>query len=199
MVSYSEIRDTQKEVSGLFSSQVRTLALGLLAIAWALLTAHDEPLRTMALTVPRWELLSLAVLSVFVLTFDLLQYVFALRFTRAALHKAEHSPTRDAKYDNGSFSYRAHLWMYHGKFSALVVAALLKAWVFLSLFRAPSAPSNKPLSSASIGAANAPESFKPCTCATDAVSRSAASVTTPAEARDTGSLGRPGERPPLHK
>jgi hypothetical protein len=58
--------------------------VGFVAVAWALLTAHDDPLRSMAGHVPSWLILTLAVLSVVVLILDMFQYVAITSMADAA-------------------------------------------------------------------------------------------------------------------
>jgi len=49
-----EVWARKKEASAQVSTQTRTLAVGFVAFAWALLTVHDDPLKSMAAHVPSW-------------------------------------------------------------------------------------------------------------------------------------------------
>src|SRR5579871_5142990 len=99
VLSLEKLIDRKKEASGLVSAQTRTLALGFLAISWALLTAHDEPLRTMALHVNRYLVLALALSGVLITAFDLLQYVAITRLAEKAVSTAEAASPQEGQYD----------------------------------------------------------------------------------------------------
>ena len=129
-----ELYERKKEVSGQVSAQTRTSALGLLAISWALLTAHDPPLRSLVEKVDRRFLLAIAVSAVAVIAMDLLQYVAATTATDAALKEARTADPPEANYNDDSFSYRAIGWMYRGKFVALAVGAVVLFGVFIRMF-----------------------------------------------------------------
>lgn len=134
MATQKDLLERQKEVSGQVSAQTRTSALGLLAISWALLTAHDQPLEAMAAHVPQYQKLALAVLGMFVLVFDMLQYVSATKDVGKALAKAEKDPNKEADYDYDAFTYKAILRCYRLKFSVLTIAGILLALIFMQLF-----------------------------------------------------------------
>jgi hypothetical protein len=144
MATVQQILDRLKEVSGQVSAQTRTLALGFLGISWALLTAHDEPLRTMALHVNRLLILALACFAILVIAFDLLQYVAATAVADEAFDRAEKSEEQEALFLRDSFAYQAQAFLYHSKFCLLAVGALLLAIIFIGLFRAPSPPPSSP-------------------------------------------------------
>ena len=134
MPSLDKILDRKKDVSGQVSAQTRTLALGMLAISWALLTVHDEPLRTMAGHVYRPILLWLAICSVLVIAFDLLQYVAGTEVADDAAARAEKATPKEALYNAASFAYRFQEFCYRVKFVLLTVAAVILAIVFVRLF-----------------------------------------------------------------
>lgn len=67
MPAYDKILDRKKEASGQVSAQTRAYALGMMAISWALLTAHDEPLKSMAAHASRYLMLSMSVVGMLVL------------------------------------------------------------------------------------------------------------------------------------
>ena len=140
MATLQQILERKKDVSGQVSTQTRTLALGMLAISWALLTVHDDPLRTMALSVSRFWMLSLAVCAVLVIAFDLLQYVAATTVAEKATKDAEAVPAKTALYDNTTPAYKAQAWLYHAKFYLLIAGALLLLVIFIGLFRTPVPP-----------------------------------------------------------
>lgn len=136
MPTLDQIKDRKKEVSGQVSAQTRTTALGLLAISWALLTAHDEPLKTMAAHANRYSVLGLGVSAAVILALDLLQYVAYTKLADDALKLAEKSQDKCACYDDKSKAFRFGAYLYHGKFLVLAVAAFDLIWIAIELFLA---------------------------------------------------------------
>lgn len=135
MPKIEEVYARKKEASAQVSTQTRTLAFGFLGVSWALLTVHDEPLKSMAANVPPWLILSLAVGSIIVLALDMFQYVAVTSMADAAYHKAEKAKqTEGILYDSESFAYKAHVFFYQVKFWVLWAAALLLLVIFGFLF-----------------------------------------------------------------
>jgi uncharacterized membrane protein len=125
----------KKEASAQVSTQTRTLAIGFLAFAWALLTVHDGPLKSMAGQVPSYLILTLAAVSVLVLILDMLQYVAITTMAEATYHKAEKvEQTEGILYDSNSRAYKAQSVFYHAKFYALATASILLGFIFVLLF-----------------------------------------------------------------
>jgi NADH:ubiquinone oxidoreductase subunit 3 (subunit A) len=130
-----EVWARKKEASAQVSTQTRTLAIGFVAFAWALLTVHDDPLKSMAAHVPSWLILTLAVLSVLILILDMLQYVNTTNMADATYHEAENADkTESILYDSGSFAYRAQAFFYRFKFIVLAVASIVLGVIFFLLF-----------------------------------------------------------------
>jgi hypothetical protein len=136
MVSLEKLLDRKKEASGLASAQIRTLALGFLAISWALLTAHDEPLRTMSSHVNRYLLLGLAVSGVLATAFDVFQYVAVTVMAGKAAEEAEAAASKTAQYDKDSFAWKAQAWFFRAKFVVVVIGSAILAVIFWHLFAA---------------------------------------------------------------
>ena len=133
MPTLPEIYARKKEASGQVSAQTRSLALGLLALTWVLLTAHDEPLRSMAANVNPYLILWLAAISILVIMCDLLQYVAITSMANAAYKRAEASQAKMSQYDNKSFAYKAQATLYYAKFWILAVGAILLLVIFIQL------------------------------------------------------------------
>ncbi len=130
-----EVWARKKEASAQVSTQTRTLAVGFIAFAWALLTVHDDPLKSMAAHVPSWLLLTLAALSVLILILDMFQYVATTNMAEKTYHEAEKAGKTDGiLYDDDSFAYKAQGFFYHFKFIALVLAAIVLGFIFALLF-----------------------------------------------------------------
>jgi hypothetical protein len=135
MPTLDEVYSRKKEASGQVSTQTRTLAFGFLAIAWSLLTVHDDPLKTMAGRVPSCLLLTLATISVLVLVLDMLQYVALTKMAESAYHKAENTGQKEnVLYDKDSCAYKAQAFLYHAKFYLLVAGFLALIAIFVLLF-----------------------------------------------------------------
>ncbi len=125
----------KKEASAQVSTQTRTLAVGYVAFAWALLTVHEDPLKTMAARVPPWLILMLAVLGVLILILDMFQYVAITKMAEDTYHDAEdEKKTEGILYNRNSGAYKAQARLYHSKFVILVVATLVLAFIFFRLF-----------------------------------------------------------------
>jgi NADH:ubiquinone oxidoreductase subunit 3 (subunit A) len=135
MLKLSDIYARKKEASGQVSTQTRGLALGFVAIAWALLTAHDEPLRSMTIHVSRYLILLFAVCAVLVLICDLLQYVAITSFVEDAYDEAEKRTPQEGEYDSSSRAYRVHAILYKTKFWLLGIAFSLLVIIVGFLFR----------------------------------------------------------------
>jgi hypothetical protein len=135
MPTLAEVYARKKEASSQVSTQTRTLAFGFLAIAWSLLTVHDDPLKTMAGKVPTYLILVLAAISVIVLALDMFQYVAITNMAESAYRKAEAAKQTDnVLYDDLSCDYKAHAFFYHAKFWVLGAGSLVLIGVFVLLF-----------------------------------------------------------------
>jgi len=137
MASLSDILARQKDVSGQLSTQTRTLALGFLAFAWALLTAHDDPLKTMAANAGRTLPMLLAAVSVLVLVCDWFQYYFGAEAAKATAAVAENAVPQEATYDRTSLDYRMQWGLYYLKLALLAVGFAVLLIIFVFLFRTP--------------------------------------------------------------
>jgi hypothetical protein len=135
MPKLEEIYARKKEASAQVSTQTRTLAVGFVAFAWALLTVHDEPLKSMAGHVPSWLILALAAISVLILILDMLQYVAITNMAESTYHKAETAKqTEGILYDSESCAYKAQGVFYFAKFYVLATASIVLGVIFVLLF-----------------------------------------------------------------
>jgi hypothetical protein len=159
MATLADILARRKDVTGQISTQIRTFALGFIAISWALLTAHDEPLHSMVLNVDRSWILWLAGVSVIVLLCDLAQYVSAEHVAKVATDAAEKANPREAEFDDKSRAYRLQMFFYHAKFYILLIDAALLVFIFVHLclpIRPQHPVQNPPPSCAPICCPNSP-------------------------------------------
>ena len=148
MPSLTEINARMKEGSGQVSTLTRSLALGFLAIAWTLLTAHEEPLRSMTANVNRYLILGLATSSALFLACDLLHYVAITRMAEEAAVRAAKVSSAVADYDKTSLAYKAQAPLYHAKVWIVGTGAVLLLTIFIFLLLPITAPQ--------------PEAPKPC-------------------------------------
>lgn len=85
--------------SGLVSSGIRILALGIIGALWAIITANDVEIGNKVLFFESEILLRIAFASAgATLFFDLLQYIFAL-FANVEMDKCARSKIRDSKFN----------------------------------------------------------------------------------------------------
>ena len=133
MPSISQLEATVKESTGQVSTLTRSLALGYLAVCWALLTAHDEPLHSMAANVNRYYVLALAACSVLFLTCDLFQYFATARSAEEAVSRAKAVNPAQADLNQKSFAYRSQVVMFFSKFVLAVLGGLLLIAIFVCL------------------------------------------------------------------
>lgn len=134
MPKLEEIYARKKEASAQVSTQGRTLAVGYIAFSWALLTAHDDPLKTMAGHVPAWMTLTLAIVSVLMLIVDMLQYVAITNMAESTYRMAESEGKTEGLYDPKSCAYKAQAFFYKFKFFVLIVASVWLGVIFAILF-----------------------------------------------------------------
>ena len=133
MPKLDEIYVRKKEASGQVSAQTRSLALGYLAVSWALLTAHDEPLRSMAANVSRPLVVLLAAGSFLVLFCDFWQYLAITSMSKAAALQAEQAEQQVALYNEDSFAFRAQAFLYQAKIWIVIGTTMILVAIFLCL------------------------------------------------------------------
>jgi hypothetical protein len=112
-LTQDELADQLDGYSALISTQVRTVAFGILALTWVLLVQRSDD--HVAVTVPRSPLLVIMLFCLLTLTSEFCQYLFAEKTVDEAFDRAVESPTGKAAYDAGTFSYRAQLVCYRLK------------------------------------------------------------------------------------
>jgi hypothetical protein len=133
MPKLDDIHVRKKEASSQVSAQTRSLALGYLGISWALLTAHDEPLRSMAANVSKSLLVSLAAGSFPAIFCDFWQYVALRRMVNNAADLAETAKEQVALYNEDSWEFRTQKCLYQAKIWIVVSSTLLLIAIFFRL------------------------------------------------------------------
>jgi hypothetical protein len=128
----SAVNDAQKDrlladldfVTDRLSTQVRQLALGVLAIVWALLVKEQAG---GSLNVSPRLLISLAGLAIVTIACDFLQYVAAYFASRRCFREFENGG--DGQFDSEWPSYRLRMWC----FGAKIVICLFMVIAFLAV------------------------------------------------------------------
>lgn len=120
----AEIRDDLTDVSNQISTQVRTLTLGVLAVAWLGLSGSDE-VKALNLS-GDWQLAAIALLCIFTLGVDLAQYRFGYEMVLETLLGAEKARQKQAAYSRKNRWYRRRLAAFAIK---QVLAALAAIWL----------------------------------------------------------------------
>jgi hypothetical protein len=130
-LSLKDIADELKTLSDTLSSQVRSIALGLIALVWAFLTG----LKDTALAIDdgtRRDLLGVALVAVAALVLDYAQYVFGYWDSLRILRAAEEADETEAFYDRRDLRYRARSACFNLKQIVLLIGV---AWMGLIIFR----------------------------------------------------------------
>jgi hypothetical protein len=98
-VTRDEVLKRCAEFSGQLSTQCRTVSIGLLAFAWALMTSKDSPLidqtTRMLDASRRWQLVGISCVAIGALVADLIQYYAGLRVERKVLKKFDDAKSND--------------------------------------------------------------------------------------------------------
>lgn len=131
----AELQDDRIAASSALSTQTRTIALGVLALAWLLLSGTEDSLTKFASY--STQLLCIAGLSVLALLFDYAQYIFTLWETDSALKASLGAQSVDAAgYDEKCRKRTAANVSFFLKIFVVFVAA---AWILLVMLRVLSA------------------------------------------------------------
>jgi hypothetical protein len=119
-----EIIEELQFLSDKLSAQARTVAFGLLAITWTILVGESAFLRKLSEGLGK-RLLLVAVLSIFVLFVDFLQYVVGYIYVNKTLKAAEAEDLTEADYDPDSWLRRLRTVLFWTKQFVLVVTLVV--------------------------------------------------------------------------
>jgi hypothetical protein len=128
-VTRDEVLKRCADFSGQLSTQCRTLGVGILAFAWALMTSKDSLLLNPATKIVdanrRWHLLGISCLAIGALFADLIQYYAGLKSEVHTLKKFDNAKSEDERrtYDV-SFAARIQDSAFFLKLLALGIAAI---------------------------------------------------------------------------
>lgn len=120
MPEIKEIIEELRFISDRLSTQVRMVALGLLAITWTILVGESAFLRKLSEEVGR-RLLLIAVLSIFVLLVDFLQYVIGYTYVNRTLRRAEAQGLKEIDFDPDSLLFKSRSILFWTKQFVLIV------------------------------------------------------------------------------
>jgi hypothetical protein len=126
-VPLTSIYDDLKTVADTISTQIRTIAVGVLAVVWLLLTRGDQA-PVLSKQPDRTLLLVCAVLCIVTLVADYLQYFFGYSNSRAVLKAAEDQGHTETSYNYTAVRYvlrTVFFWIKQLLAMAAVVVLLL--------------------------------------------------------------------------
>jgi len=131
MIPLTEIFAELNFVTDRISTQVRTIALSVLALVWVFLAGgHNAP--TLPNPPSNRELLWVALIAVGALVADYLQYLLGYLATNAVRDKADAAGAKEAEYSYTDVRYRARGWCFWLK-QVLAIAAVV--WLGLIIGR----------------------------------------------------------------
>jgi len=113
------------------STQVRTLALGVLAVVWLFLSGSKD-VAALNLSAGNRQLLSVAGLCVFTLLIDAVQYVASYLSSNAVRKAAEKANETKAEYDENSAMRRVQQACFWAK---QITAVLATGWLLVIIVR----------------------------------------------------------------
>jgi hypothetical protein len=124
MPSLEKIIEELQSLSDRLSTQVRTIAIGLLAVSWTILVGESTTLRALAENL-RPRLLIVICLSVGTLVVDFLQYFFGYLEVNKTRRAAENAGKSGAEYDYRSIFWILRSFLFWLKQIAVLVASIL--------------------------------------------------------------------------
>src|SRR4051794_15346130 len=105
MATKKDILDRKKEVTDKISTQVRTIAAGLIVFTWSVYSSTEHGMASAMKSVLTPLLLVIDLLCVFALSADFLQYMSSWLTTDKALKDSENISQDDYTYDDEWISY----------------------------------------------------------------------------------------------
>jgi len=131
LIEKSKIQEELNFVSDKLSSEVRTTALGALALSWGLLVGESKTAQAVANDL-KWNLLAVGGLAVLVLFFDFLQYFAGYLSARKAFRDVYKNDKgiEVGQYDDKAFSYRLRRFFF---FAKMIVLAIDVGWLLFAL------------------------------------------------------------------
>ncbi len=132
MPTKAQVIEDLNWITDRLSTQVRTVALGVLALAWGLLLGDKDPTKSSDLLHLKWHLMIIGGTCVLVLVLDYLQYVAGYAETHGLLNKLEFEHKESGQYDKKKLAYRLRSALFVLKQLALAAAIV---WMSVTLGR----------------------------------------------------------------
>lgn len=129
--SLAGINEARNAASAQISSQLRAFSLGVLALAWLMLSGNDELMR-IGFAAFTTSLIWISALCVASLAFDLLQYTFTLVEAELAYSDSENAETADEAGFDEWHPLRITAYVFFGLKIALTLAAA--CWLLVIIF-----------------------------------------------------------------
>jgi hypothetical protein len=133
MIEKSKIQEELNFLSDKLSSQVRTTAIGGLALSWGLLVGESRAAQAVTNDLKR-SLIAVGALAVLVLFFDFLQYYAGYLNARAAFKNVykDKDGREVGQYDDKACSYRFRRFFF---FAKMIVLTVDVGWLLFVLGR----------------------------------------------------------------
>lgn len=136
MSSKQDIIKEMDFLSDRISTQVRTVALGLLVITWGLLIAKSDVAIEVAKPMKK-SLMAIGGIAILTMFFDFLQYFFGYWVTHALFKQMERENKDEGKYKYSDLRYKLRVYLFWGKQYFLIIGVLFFLFVLIKyLFRA---------------------------------------------------------------
>jgi hypothetical protein len=136
MATKEKIIDDLNFVTDRISTQVRTLALGVLAFIWGIVISDSEMAKSIAQPANA-QLLGIAGGAVLTMLLDFFQYIPGFINTRNLLSKMERTKATEGTYDYSSWGFRLRNFFFWGKVVVLTITVLgllrILAWRFFNV------------------------------------------------------------------
>jgi hypothetical protein len=124
-----EVADRLLQLSDRISTQVRALAIGIIAFGWSLFSADSASIKLLV-QASKVSLLTILALAILALLLDFLQYVAGYKVANKVRLAIEDGTKHDAKYDYKSFLYRTQEFLF---FSKQAVIAVSCGWLMFTV------------------------------------------------------------------
>jgi hypothetical protein len=130
LAALEKIQERLATVSDRLSTQTRTLAIGLIAFFWTILTSEAVLAKRFSQTF-KSQLLGIVGLAILALLFDFMQYAVGYLYANIVREKAEASSKKEAAYDYAHPLYRIQNLCFWMKQSCVVSGSV---WLLVLIF-----------------------------------------------------------------
>ena len=131
MATENEIITELGFVTDRLSSQIRTTALGALALSWGLLIGESATARDLAARL-KWHLVGVGAAAVLALFCDFLQYVAGYVDTLGVYRKMRKAKKAETSYNEKSAFFRLRMFFFYAK---MIVLSVTVVWLLSALGR----------------------------------------------------------------